>query len=437
MTPADGPPDRVWSDFFRSNQPHPASVCDVVLRLHKARKTEEVIACIEAALIHGQSQPWMYTVLALEMEKAGRPWEDVERVLLSNIDFSAINVDNLLYSAAFLTRFGAKDRALDLYEQASRVDPTRLEPYVLGLKLARERREPRALEWAAVGILTRAWNKDHEALHREAEATLVELSERLRTEGFEEQAARLDQSLEQALQRDLVIELSWSGKADLDLLVEEPSGTICSAENPSTAGGGVFVHDGLGLEPRDAFDKYVCPRGLSGDYRAIVRYIRGDVVGKRAVLRIVRYQGTPHEVEERFTVQLSQEDKVVRISLRQGRLDETTALPPLVDRPAPVGARVGNPREFIVRRSSDPRRFGARGLAGREFRAGGQPVGFQPVITVLSEGVALNALAVVSGDRRYVRLSLAPVFSAITGVNTFSFINSGDPNGAGGQNAGQ
>jgi len=77
----------------------------------------------------------MYTVLAMKMEQAGYASEDIERVLLSSVDFSAVNVSNLLYSAAFLTRFGAKERALTIYRQASAVDPTRLEPYAMGLKL--------------------------------------------------------------------------------------------------------------------------------------------------------------------------------------------------------------------------------------------------------------------------------------------------------------
>jgi hypothetical protein len=398
----------------------------VVLRLHKAGKTDHVIACIEAALINGQAQPWMYTVLALEMKKAGRPPADVERVLLSTVDFSAVNVPNLLYSAAILTRFGAKDRALELYVQTSRVDPTRLEPYVLGLKLARERQDPAAVEWAATGILTRAWNKDHEALHHEAEATVRELAAELRRKGREPEADQLVDALEQAMQRDLVIELSWSGKADLDLLVEEPAGTVCSSENPGTLGGGVFVHDGLGSTPQDSFDKYVCPQGMSGDYRVIVRHIRGDVVGKRAVLKITRYQGSPREVEERFTVQLAEHDKIVRVTLQHGRLKALSAVPLLDVEPQRRVAGRQHRREWFDRRSHHPARVAAgRGTHGTLNAGGFGAVGYQPVITVLSEGVALNALAVVSGDRRYVRLSLEPVFSAITGVNTFSFINSG------------
>lgn len=435
--PAEGPPEQVWDDYFRKHVCEATAICDVVLRLHKAGKTDHVIACIEAALVNGQSQPWMYTVLALEMEQAGRPRDEVERVLLSNVDFSAVNVPNLLYSAAFLTRFGAKDRALQFYIQASKVDPTRLEPYVLGLKLARERKDPAIVEWAAVGILTRAWNKDHVALHREAEATMTDLAAELRRGGRDAEADQLVRGLEQALQRDLLIELSWSGKADLDLLVEEPGGTICSSANPGTLGGGVFVHDGLGADPQDSFDKYICPQGLSGEYRVVVRHIHGEVVGKRAVLKIVRYLGTPREFEERFTVQLADHDKIVRVSLQHGRLKGLTAAPRLEVQAEPVAVTRGKRLEAGARVARTPGRGGAGGQAGGGAGAMGPGnVGYQPVITVLSEGVALNALAVVSGDRRYVRMSLAPMFSAITGVETFSFINSGNGGGNAGAGAG-
>ena len=45
----------------------------------------------------------------------------------------------------------------------------------------------------------------------------------------------------------------------------------------------------------------------------------------------------------------------------------------------------------------------------------------QPVIVVLSEGTMLTVQAVVSDDRRYVRLTLVPFFSQIGEVNTFTF----------------
>ncbi|HVX11416.1 MAG TPA: hypothetical protein VHC22_09565 [Pirellulales bacterium] len=48
----------------------------------------------------------------------------------------------------------------------------------------------------------------------------------------------------------------------------------------------------------------------------------------------------------------------------------------------------------------------------------------QPVIIVLNEGSALTVQAVISSDRRFVRLTLIPFFSQITAVNTFTFTGS-------------
>ncbi|MEO1991660.1 MAG: hypothetical protein ABGW78_06990, partial [Pirellulales bacterium] len=45
----------------------------------------------------------------------------------------------------------------------------------------------------------------------------------------------------------------------------------------------------------------------------------------------------------------------------------------------------------------------------------------QPVITVLSEGTAVNVQAVVSNDRRFVRLTLVPFFATIGKVEEFQF----------------
>jgi hypothetical protein len=54
-------------------------------------------------------------------------------------------------------------------------------------------------------------------------------------------------------------------------------------------------------------------------------------------------------------------------------------------------------------------------------RRGGRPVGYAPVVTWLPEGASLGASAVVSPDRRYVRMGLQPFFSRVVGVDTFNF----------------
>ena len=48
-------------------------------------------------------------------------------------------------------------------------------------------------------------------------------------------------------------------------------------------------------------------------------------------------------------------------------------------------------------------------------------VGFRPIVTWLPTGTNFTASAVVSPDRRYVRMSLSPFFSSIPRVDTFNY----------------
>ena len=75
------------------------------------------------------------------------------------------------------------------------------------------------------------------------------------------------------------------------------------------------------------------------------------------------------------------------------------------------------------------------GLVTRNSRR--RAAGFRPVITVLPTGSSASFTAVVSADRRYVRITPTPFFSAISSVSTFTFV--GDAGGVtiGGGGGGQ
>lgn len=62
--------------------------------------------------------------------------------------------------------------------------------------------------------------------------------------------------------------------------------------------------------------------------------------------------------------------------------------------------------------------------------------GFQPVIAFIPDGIFLTVTAVVSADRRFVRLTVLPIFSNITDVFTFSFVGGAGANVTGGQQQG-
>ena len=410
----------------------------MALKLHQAGEHEHVVAAIEAALLNGQSQPWMYDVLALSMRIIGRSKEDIERVLLSRVDFTAGDVPNMIYSAAHLTRFGGYKQALRLYRQASKLEPTRPEPYVFALKLARREKDFDAIGWAASGILTYAWTRGRKSLHQMAEDAALEAEQELLKQGQVEKARELKQVMSEARKRDLILQLTWSGDGDLDLIVEEPLGTICSFANPESRGGGVLTHDGYGPNPKNCYEEYVCAFGLPGTYRAKIKHVSGNIVGKRAQLTIIRYQGTPDELVRTHTLTLGKKDKVVRMSLNEGRRKKLAVLPKqqvtlnaarrtgrrsLLQMLGPIdGSARKAAREFASSRR--------RNRAGKPAPAPG--VGFQPVVTTLSEGVTLSVMAIVSADRRYVRINAFPNFTTITDVFTFSFVGGSGGGGGGG-----
>ena len=273
-------------------------MAEALLKLHSSGNHEHVIAAIEAALVHGQSQPWMYDVLAMSLRLAKRPTEDIERALLSRVDFTAGDVHDMMLSAAYLTRFEAYEQSLRLYRQASALEPTRPEPYVLGLKLARRQKDYNALRWAVAGTLTTVWTNDRSDLHQNARDAAADARKELIAAGRQDEAAALDRAVREASQRDLVLKLSWAGLGDLDLFVEEPTGTVCSFENPFSRGGGVLVHDGHGPSQKNSYDQYVCAKGVPGSYRIRVRHVWGVIAGGRAILKVIRYQGTDKETEQ-------------------------------------------------------------------------------------------------------------------------------------------
>lgn len=408
----EGSPREVWQRFFADQKPTPETVAQIVRQLHQDRQYEHTIACIEVALIEQPPQPWMYEVLGRSMELAKRPKADIERVMLSRVDFTAAVVPEMILSAAYLKQLGLEERALAMYQQASRLAPARPEPYLRGLQIARELNDAKAVEWGAVGVLTNVWLSGYAAHHREAENVAAVVEEKLRKDGRTSVAETLKAAVAAAHQRDLMLKLTWTGNADLDLSVEEPNGGICSSENPFTTAGGAYTHDGYGPKASNCFEEYICASALPGDYVVRVSANDGETVGRRATLTIRRYVGTPDESTKTMSIPIDGKDKVIRLSLNDGRrqalLERSTVEVPVADQrhaaPAQLGAQTS--RQFVT---------GANVVSG-----GGGAIGFQPVITNVREGIGLSAMAVVTGDRRYVRLSVAPIFSQIIGVDKFT-----------------
>jgi tetratricopeptide (TPR) repeat protein len=401
-----------WRERYASGKVSAGVVGQTVSELIQSKQYEEIIACLEQAIIDGKIiQPWMHEVLALAMEAAGRPKAQVERVLLSSQDVIAGDAISMMQLAAHLTRFERYDRAIELYRQASHLDPSRPEPFLQGFDLARRTHNSEALVWAAPEVLTYAWGRDRQQLRREAEQAAADAIPLLVKAGKVAKALQLQEAMRKAKEVDLAVKLEWNGQGDLDLMVEEPTGTECSSVHPFTAAGGVFVHDGYGPNQSNCYDEYLCPLALAGEYKLRVRHVWGEIVGKRARLTITRGKDTPFEQTESQTVVLGKSDAIIRISLTHARRMVADAAVP---QPAPkqAGRRDTAGNAILAQLGANP--------GGIVPNVGGGVVGYQPMVTMISEGVAMNALATISGDRRYVRIGAQPMFSSITDVFTFT-----------------
>jgi hypothetical protein len=443
-------PAAFWDQTF-AKPCDQAAVRQTARELMKDKKFDQVIAMIEAALRNGQPQSWMYESLGIAMELDGRSKSEIERVVMSAADF-ATTPDELMYIAGYLSRSGLDRRALQLCQQVVKIQPLRREAYALGLRSAQRNDDVAGIEWATVGVLSQAWPKSETSIEKTATQLAHATLARLEKEGRTDELVAYRTRLNEAIRRDCVVLVSWTGDADVDFEVEEPSGSICSLHAPRSTAGGVNLGDAYSSDADEASpvlsEAYVCPQAFAGKYKVRIHRVWGDVAAGKVTVDVYRHVGTDKAEHERKQLELTDKDALVVFDLDNGRRTEPleeAQLAGAVARQQQVSQAVlaeqiesgSDPR--ILSALSDPMRrrqaLGALGLGGA--------VGYQPIIQVLPEGAQMGAIGVISADRRYVRISTAPTFSTIGDVQTFTFAGAaeetdqGGGGGAGATDAGQ
>ncbi len=433
----DAKPDVFWNDLFARQRVEPRAVREAARQLLQERQEEHLIALCQAALRNGQPQPWMYETLGLAMQLHGSPKEDIERALMSAVDFGA-GASDRLYIADYLVRLGLDERALTLYRQVAQLEPLRPEPYVHALQIAQRLGDLETTKWATVGVLRQAWPAEQASVEQQAFRIAQATLQRLKNEKRSQDYAAYKKQLDAALLRDCVVKVTWTGDADVDLLVEEPSGTICSLRTPRTTGGGVMLGDTSAQNYVQAAsgeysEIYTCPQGFAGTYRVLLRRVWGKVTAGKVTVDVYTNYGSQAEKHERQQIALGDQDAVAVFNLDEGRRQEPLAEQQLANAAARQVAlnravlaqqlsAITDPRLGVPSRDGLP--LGALNLGGG--------VGFQPVIITLPEGTNFAVTGVISADRRYVRITSIPFFSGIGEVTTFTFAGASQETGVGG-----
>ncbi len=429
---------QTWQDYFREQTrlPEEERVSDkdvrtTVSQLVNSKQFAETIALLQAALANGFAQQWMYEALGLSLQATDAPRADLERALMSAIDL-AQNMDEVYFVATYMARIGLEARALTVLEQVAEANPARPEPYAVALQLAKRIDDTNAIRWACLGICRHEWpaNQKHIAADglRTAKATLMEMQR----DGRSAEAAEFRQQLNEALVRDCKIDVEWTGDADIDILVQEPTGDVCCLRNPRTTAGGVLIGDAssisAGKSAEAITESYACPVGFSGEYKLLVRPVWGKVAAGKVNVKVVTHAGTEGEEVIARSVELGDEPSMVVFQLHQGR--RTEPLDDQIVKNATIKQIAVN-RAILAQQIETGSQDTLRDLAFDRAVASNlgvfvprlrPAVGFRPVITPLPEGLQLTARAVVTADRRYVRISPQPSFSGVTRVETFNFV---------------
>jgi hypothetical protein len=409
--------------------------------LGRQQRFDRAVDLLSATIAAGHAEPWMYEALAIAMEAAGRPREDVERALLSAADFVAAPHE-LLSLANHLARLGSTSMAFRLCRGAVALDSANREAYALAMALAVKMDDPVALQWACAGVLRHTWPANQQDLAARASRLAKATVEKLRSAGDASAADAFQSAIDEALVRDVVFEITWNGDADIDLLVEEPSGMICSPAMTRSNGGGTLLADTdvAGNTPNATQrEQYVATEAFPGTYRMLLRRAAGTVAAGTITAELILHKGTPREQTIRRQVPLGADELMLTVEVPEGRRRE-----PLFDaqvaQDAAVQVDVG--RAILAQQlaaMSDPAaeaslsqsRGQSPAQAGGLPFFGGNAVGYQPVIQYLNDETRLQGVAVVSSDRRYVRVNMMPFFSGVGQVLQFNTVSGGGGGGGG------
>lgn len=445
--PATADKKEFWKNYFQREDVNDSLVRRTMLHYKHAAQYNDIIVALQSAMLAGKAQPWMYEALALAQLCAGRPQSEYERTLMSAVEFSD-DAQTMILIALYMQRIGLHDRALQVLHEIAKNNPEMAEPYEKALPIASITNNREAKKWASLGILSLAWSEDKQYLYDKANDVANSVVADLMAENKKQEAKEFQEAINNAKQRDCIIRVSWTGQADIDIAVEEPGGTVCSMKNIQTPAGGFFMGDAhagqLGKNNKAMSETYVCPKGFNGDYRLAIKKLWGDVIGGKVKVELFTHVNADdlNSLKGKKPmvgyIQLKDDAAGMMFTLHDGR---RTAASQQV-----IANAVNNQVNRAILAQQLAQAFDPNAMAkldgfvnadqaaeeGRYyspyFRQGA--VGYQPQIITLPTGTNLMAQAVVSADRRYVRITSVPMFSYIANVRIFNYVTGEESQGS-------
>ncbi len=411
----------------------PGMIVATVDFLMMLNKYDQAAEFLKANLRQGVVvRPWVFETLAICLKESNASEEEIERAEVALADLEPQDAEGFLKASHAMASMKRWDRALAFCRQASILEPNAPQSYADALNYAESARDVDAMEWAASSLLKQDWPRKSGDMHQKAVQKLNAMSKQLGDDRVKD-AERLKNAIVTHQQRDLIIKLRWAGTADLDLKVEEPTGSICSTLQKQSPGGGTLIGDTLSDKNSEM---YIAAQAFRGKYKITVDRIWGEPSDNKAQIQVIRHQGTDKESSQVFTLNLKDESSMV-LDLTEGRRTQAAAVPPSSLQQTSEDLEPGASHQDLMSRLTslaDPEITGSargrvRGAVGSPFAtpAEEQPMDFKAeaaregrkgerltqnrVAPVINTDVSFTTQTIVSPDRTQVRVTLNPVFN--------------------------
>jgi tetratricopeptide (TPR) repeat protein len=407
-------PKRMWNEAIDWTITDPGIIVACAEFLMEMDEYASAVEILKGGMRKGLTTDyWAHEALAIALQSSHGDPVEVERAALSAIDLDPTDPNAYIKAAKIEADLKNYDQAITFCKRAADFAPDKPIAYANALAYAEKATDVRtdAVVWAANNLLKRDWNSLDINYHKQVNDRLPGLIKKFETAGQKTDAIR--QTLAEQTQRDLVIELAFQGSADLDLIVAEPNGSICSPTQKRTTGGGVLKSDVMAQKDEGRSEVYTAAMAFSGTYKVTVKKVMGRPLGDTAILKVTKFKGTPKETFDLIPVNLK-DGKPVEIALQGGSRTELATIP--------------EESEYRGTTTAAPLTTGPSGLGGGFGAAGSlmsspltsaTPQGL-PVVSSVTEarlpGIGssaadLRASMKVNADRRSVTLEVNPVFA--------------------------
>jgi tetratricopeptide (TPR) repeat protein len=365
---------------------------------------------------------WAHDALAIALTAAGANPIEVERASVSSVDLDPDSAKAYLKAARAEADLKNHNQAVAFCRRAAECSPDDPTAYANAMAYAEFATDVKsdAVLWAANNLLRRDWNTgDGIDYHKQAGERLPRLEAKLKAAG--QNTAALAKAVALQNQRDLVVELLWQGGADLDLIVAEPVGSVCSPTSKRSSGGGVLKADVL-EQQNDRSEVYTAASAFSGTYKVSVRQAFGRPIGGTATVKVTKFKGTPRESTDLIDVPLNTA-RPIEVKLDGG---SRTTLAEVSDDVVAVEG------ELRAETTGSPLTSGVSGLGGGFGTAGSalaSPVASSggpalPVVASATEtrmpGISANTADIrasfkLNPDRKTYSVTVNPVFTGLKG----------------------